>query len=193
MELAEEIASAKLGAGKDAAKVGSKLDAFKAWTKKEWTKKITLKDIMSKHYKKLEESNLPKLADHYKLDKSKFPGKEKLWAEAAAAAEDAKLPPTKWKSFKNSVIEFDVFGKLGDAAGLVSDIFAIKNALDFLRAPHEDTNLGGAQAMLDRFGRILRDYNVGQRVYYNILTLEELNSCTSLVLITSFALLIIST
>ena len=181
MELAEEIASAKLGAS---AKSGSFKDAlkswdkFKAWTKKEWTKKITLTDIMGKHYEKLGEKKLPQIADYYGLDKSKFPGKAKMWDDAVEAARKAelqevfKLP----KSFKQQVIEFDVFGKLGNAAGLVSDIFAIKNALDFLRAPHEDTNLGGAQAMLDRFSRILRDYNIGKMVYNYIFTHEESNS-----------------
>ena len=168
-----------LDSAKDVAKVGSKLGAIKKF----WKDGITLKNIMKKHFELEDglEEGYEKLADFYELDpdqKNKYMDKVNKKKSYWNKAIDSR-PKGSWTK---KALKFggEVLSKVGDAAGLISDIFAIKNALDFLRAPHEDTNLGGAQAMLDRFSRILRDYNIGKMVYNNIFTHEESNSSSPL-------------
>ena len=87
------------------------------------------------------------------------------------AAEKFQIQPiVKAKKFATKAGKFvkkagKVLGKLADGFGVMGDAYTIKGSMDFIRAPHEDTHLGGAQAMLDNFSDLLRRYHEGTKVY----------------------------
>ena len=116
-------------------------------------------------------------ADYYKVDPDGVTPKKFKWQKAlnnfkkrAATKIAGKIGGKAWGAAKKfASFAGKVLGKLAGPIGVVSDIFAIKNSLDFLRAPHEDTNLAGAQTMLDNFSKIMREYNKGQQVYHDII------------------------